>query len=324
MVVVSRCIDFDACRYNGQVIRASLREELEPHVEFAPVCPELEIGLGVPRDPVRLVRRSGAVHMVQPSTRRDLTEPMEAFSRAFVRGLTEVDAFLLKERSPSCAVRNAKVFHADAEGAGFDSGPGLFARRVMEAFPDAAVEDEARLGDLRLRHHFLTKAFALAGLRAAAGAGRAELIEFHARNKLLLMAHSEAGLRRMGRLLADSARRPHAEVANEYRTQFAAALARPARPGANVNVLMHALGHLSASLGSRERRHFLELVESYRRRALPLSAALAVLASWAARFDVRYLARQTVLEPYPAELARSERVTKRERRSLREVPGTAS
>jgi uncharacterized protein YbgA (DUF1722 family)/uncharacterized protein YbbK (DUF523 family) len=319
--VISRCIDFDSCRYDGQIVNASLREELEPHVDFVPICPELEIGLGVPRDPVRLVRGAHGARMVQPSTDRDLTAHMEQFSRDFLGSLGTADAFILKARSPSCAVRNAKVFHRDAEGASFDSGPGLFAARAMERFPDAAVEDEARLKDVRLRHHFLTKAFALAGLRAAAARGIGGLLDFHARNKLLLMAHSETRLRRLGRLLGDRAHPQPADVAAEYRAQLAAALARPSRTGPNVNVLMHALGHLSERLAGRERSHFLELLESYRRGAVPLSAPQAVLASWAARFDVPYLAAQSFLEPYPTELARRERLTKRQRRTLREVPG---
>jgi uncharacterized protein YbbK (DUF523 family)/uncharacterized protein YbgA (DUF1722 family) len=236
-VMISRCIDFDSCRYDGQVIRASLREELEPHVDFVPICPELEIGLGVPRDPVRLVRRSGAAHMVQPSTRRDVTAEMEMFSRDFLSGLGPADAFILKARSPSCGVRDAKVFHTDADGAAFDSGPGLFAARVLERFPHAAVEDEAGMNDLSLRHSFLTKAFALAGVRAAAAAGVPALIDFHARGKLMLMAHSEAEMRRLGRLLGDSAGRPDGEVAREYAARFAAALARPSQPGPKVKIL---------------------------------------------------------------------------------------
>jgi uncharacterized protein YbgA (DUF1722 family)/uncharacterized protein YbbK (DUF523 family) len=320
-VVISRCIDFDACRYNGQVIRASLRDELEPHVEFVPICPELEIGLGVPRDPVRLVHRDGEPHMVQPATGRDVTARMRAFSKRFLSGLGPADAFILKARSPSCGVRNAKVFHRDEEGSPFDSGPGLFTARVIESHPHAAIEDEARLNDIRLRHHFLTKAFALARLRAAAGRGLGGLVDFHARNKLLLMAHSEARMRKLGRLLADAAPRPDTEVARDYADGFAAALAKPSRPGPNVNVLMHALGHVSAELGAAERRHFLDLLDGYRDGTVPLSAPQAVLASWAARFEVPYLAGQSFLEPYPPALARHERVTKRQRRSLREVRG---
>jgi uncharacterized protein YbgA (DUF1722 family) len=127
----------------------------------------------------------------------------------------------------------------------------------------------------------------------------------------------------LGRLLGDSGGRPPAEVARDYEVQFAAALARPARPGANVNVLMHALGHVSERLASRERAHFLGLLDSYRRRMVTLSAPQSVVASWAARFGVEHLAGQTFLEPYPAGLVRLDRVTKRERRSLREVPATA-
>jgi uncharacterized protein YbbK (DUF523 family) len=171
IVVISRCIDFDSCRYNGQVIRASLREELEPHVELRPICPELEIGLGVPRDPVRLVRSGDGARMEQPSTGRDLTRAMERFSRAYLDGLGDVDGFILKSRSPSCGIRDAKRFHSDAEDAGHDAGPGLFAARVLERFPHAAIEDEARLSDPRLLDQFLTRLRAVASHRVAAQRG---------------------------------------------------------------------------------------------------------------------------------------------------------
>jgi uncharacterized protein YbbK (DUF523 family) len=169
VVVISRCIDFDSCRYNGQVIRASLREQLEPFVELRPICPELEIGLGVPRDPVRLIRGSGGHRMVQPSTGRDLTKAMESFSARFLDSLTEVDGFILKSRSPSCAVSNGKVFHSEAEHSGHDQAPGMFAARVLERFPEAAVEDEERLRDARVRELFLAKVLRAANLRAFRG-----------------------------------------------------------------------------------------------------------------------------------------------------------
>jgi uncharacterized protein YbbK (DUF523 family) len=155
IVVISRCIDFDSCRYNGQVIRASLREQLEPVVELRPICPELEIGLGVPRDPVTLVRSgTDAPRMVQPSTGRDLTRAMNAFADRFLDSLEAVDGFILKSRSPSCAIR-------DHEG-----GPGLFASRVLERFPGVPIEDEARLADESIRRSFLSKIFARAERRS--------------------------------------------------------------------------------------------------------------------------------------------------------------
>ena len=136
------------------VIRASLREKLEPLVELRPICPELEIGLGVPRDPVVLERGKAGTRMVQPSTGRDLTEAMHAFSARFLDALGDVDGFILKSRSPSCAVRD------------YEDGPGLFAAHVLERFPHAPVEDETRLADEAVRRDFLDQVFAAASARA--------------------------------------------------------------------------------------------------------------------------------------------------------------
>jgi uncharacterized protein YbbK (DUF523 family) len=167
VVVISRCIDFDSCRYNGQVIRASLRERLEPLVELRPICPELEIGLGVPRDPVVLERHRDGVHMVQPSTGRDLTRAMNDFSERFLDSLDEVDGFILKSRSPSCAVREPGPGLSIGLSIGLPIGLsiGLFAARVLERFPEAAIEDELGLQDASRRNEFLAKVFALAAAR---------------------------------------------------------------------------------------------------------------------------------------------------------------
>ena len=311
IVVISRCIDFDACRYNGQVIRASLREELEPHMELRPICPELEIGLGVPRDPVRLVRSAGEARMVQPSTGRDLTVAMNRFSGTYLAGVDDADGFILKSRSPSCGVGNAKLFHSDTEGAGHQNGPGLFTARVLERFPYAAVEDEGRLNDLRLRDHFLTKLWALASFRIAAQGGAARIVDFHTRNKLLLMAHNQTRMRALGRLVAQAGTAPGERLVAEYRDGLGATLARPARPGNNVNVLMHALGHVSERLSVRERSHFLATLESYREGKVPLSAAQSIVGAWAVRFEVPNLAGQTFFAPYPPALIRLERPRRR-------------
>ena len=311
IVVIRRCIDFDACRYNGQVIRASLREELEPHIELRPICPELEIGLGVPRDPVRLVTAAGGPRMVQPSTGRDLTRSMNRFSRTYLGGVEDADGFILKSRSPSCGVRNAKLFHSGAESAGHDSGAGLFTVRVLERFPYAAVEDEGRLNDLRLRDHFLTKLWALASFRLAAQGGAAAIVEFHSRNKLLLMAHNQTRMRELGQLVAHAGAAARDELVTAYRRGLGAALGRPARPGNNVNVLMHALGHVSEQLSMRERSHFLATLSSYREGKAPLGAAQAIVGAWMVRFEVPNLAGQTFFAPYPPALVRLERPRRR-------------
>lgn len=177
-LVVSRCLDLAACRYDGAVIEAPLVRRLAPFVELVPVCPELEIGLGVPRDPVRLVTLPGGPdrpRMVQPSTGRDLTGAMTAFSRAFLERVGPVDGFLLKSRSPSCGVADTKLY-GGAESHGEESpvglGAGLFARAVLERFGELPVADEERLADPEARHRFLADLFARARRREA---GAAEL-----------------------------------------------------------------------------------------------------------------------------------------------------
>ena len=169
-VVISRCIDFDSCRYNGQVVRASLREELEPWLDFVPICPELEIGLGVPRDPIRLVAAVGGEQLVQPSTGRDLTQPMARFTRDWLSDAGDVDGFILKSRSPSCGVGSAKVHQPDDRGPPA-RGSGMFAAGVQERYPRAAIEEETRLGNLLIRDFFLDEALHRGGFQR--GGGRA-------------------------------------------------------------------------------------------------------------------------------------------------------
>jgi len=302
---MSRCIDFDSCRYNGAVIKASLREELEPHVDFEPICPELEIGLGVPRDPVNLVRQEGTVRMLQPTTDRDLTDAMNSWSKGWLERLGPVDGFILKAKSPSCGVRNAKIAHGDGPDAA--PGSGLFAQQVLSMFPNTAIEDEKRLNNLRIREHFLTKLFALASFRKAADDGSTRgLVEYQASNKFLLMAYNQTRMRSMGRIVANKDGLPHDELVESYRDELTTALARPPRPASNINVLMHALGYFSDNLSAVEKAQFLDTLESYRARRAPLSAPQSVIGSWIARFDVGYLRDQSYFAPYPPQLTRLE------------------
>ena len=219
-----------------------------------------------------------------------------------------MDGFLLKSRSPSCGIKDTKIYTdpADPEkgqAMPVEKGSGLFAAAVLERFGDRAIEDEGRLTNFRIRHHFLTKLFTLARLRAVAASGQMkDLVGFHARHKLLLMAYHQTAMRAMGRLVANPDRRPFAEVVADYRDELVRALARPARSTAHVNVLMHAMGYFKTGLSAAEKQHFLDALEEYREGRLPLSAPLTTLQSWIARFGEDYLAQQIYLEPYPREL----------------------
>lgn len=312
-VVVSECLGFAAVRYNGQILRSRFVEALRDHVDFLQVCPEVEIGLGVPRDPIRIEvergeggveeRASGDVRLVQPSTDRDLTEAMKGFAAAHTKGLEDVDGFILKSKSPSCALRDSKMYWTGGEGGPMGRGPGLFARAVLEAFPWAAKEDEGRLTNLRLRHHFLAHLWALARLRRVEASGEmSELVRYHTSYKFFLMTLGPGVPARLGRIVANSRGRSVPELVGEYRVDLGDLLQDPPRTGNTVNALQHVFGYVSEGLERQERGYFLELLEEFRHERVTLPALLAVLRSWAVRFDQRYLAAQHFFEPYPKPL----------------------
>lgn len=302
-VVLSKCLELEACRYNAQTIRSSVVRSLEPYVEFVATCPEVEIGLGVPRDPIRLVYASGGdqLRLVQPSTGRDLTERMTSFGHRLADATRDIDGLLLKSRSPSCGIKDVKRYAAAGDAPVTGKGAGMFAAIMMERFPTVAIEDEGRLTNAEIRYHYLTRLFASVALRAALAKGPAALVEFHTRYKLVLMAHSPSGQRRLGRLVAGAGTR-FETVASTYREGFAEAMAEPASRSAHVNVIQHAQGYFKRGLTSREKRQFRELLTQYREGQLPLQALVAVLGSWVERFDEPYLPGQAYFRPYPQPL----------------------
>jgi len=301
-IVVSRCLGFAPCRYDGSVIPDPVVSALGSHVEFLPVCPEVEAGMGVPRPPVRLVRDQG-LRLVQPDTGRDWTAAMQDFLARFFAALPEVDGFILKNRSPSCALRDAKIYASTEKGAAVGQGPGFFGGAVRTRFPLLPAEDEGRLTNKSLREHFFTAVFAFAALREVEEArDLGELVRFHTRHKFLLMAQSQAKLRELGRLVANASRLAEGEVVARYAQGFREAFLRaPRRPNV-VNVLEHAFGYVSKGLSPEERAHFRFLLGEYRAGRLPLSVPRELLRSWILRFGVEYLADQAFFQPFPAEL----------------------
>lgn len=302
-VVISKCLEFDACRYNGQVIPYDLVAELSPFVEWVPVCPEVEIGLGVPRDPIRIIDSNGEARLVQPSTDRDLTEGMLGFTDSFLAGVRDVDGFVLKSRSPSCGIRDVKAYtpagHSSPEG----KTRGMFGGAVVDRFPNAAIEDEGRLRNYVIREHFLTKLFARARFRRVAASGSIrDLVDFHAQNKLLMMAYNQARMRELGRLVATHKEIPRADLFEAYGAGLGMVMARAPRYTSNINAMMHVAGYFSKQLNRKEKAFFGRELARYRERRVPLSTLLGVLRSWVVRFDNPYLSAQSFFEPYPETL----------------------
>ncbi len=306
VVVASRCLEFDACRYDGGSVPFRFLERLKPFVRLQAVCPEVEIGLGIPRDPVRIYLDGGRKALYQPRTQKRLTREMNAFSERFLAGLEEVDGFILKEKSPSCGIAGAKIFPAPESTRHRARGTGLFADKVLEKFGALAVTDEERLRNPAVRAHFLTQIFALASFREVRKTGRpARLVRYHAENKLLFMAHHQATMRAMGRLLANQEKRAFGDVIASYESALLGLLARVPGHAAHVNALTHALGYFSKKISRREKARFLEALEQYRAGDVPLASPLGTLQGWTARFGTAYLEAQTYFAPYPPDLSDS-------------------
>lgn len=302
-VIVSKCIEFESCRYNGLKISSDVVRKLITHVRFFTVCPEVEIGLGIPRNPTRLVMVKGEARLIQPATKDDFTDKMNHFTNSFLDSLDEVDGFILKSRSPSCGTKDVKVYASSEKGMAVRRGKGFFAGSVLERFSHLAIEDEGRLTNFRIREHFLTKAFTLARFRRVKGSrSMGELVKFQTENKLLLMAYNQKDLRNLGKIVANHEKRPKVEVFKNYELNLWNAFARPSRHTSNINVLMHGLGGFSKKLSPDEKSFFLNTIDEYRDERVPLSVPLNILKSWAVRFEDDYLMNQTFVEPYPVEL----------------------
>jgi uncharacterized protein YbgA (DUF1722 family)/uncharacterized protein YbbK (DUF523 family) len=302
---VSACLLGAKVRFDGQHKRDRfLVDELGPLVEWVSVCPEVEVGMGVPRESVRLVvdRAGAGPRMLGLRTGADWTARMRRFAAARVAALAreELCGFVLKSKSPSCGMERVKVYDdTDARAPRPDRSAGLFAAALAQALPNLPIEEEGRLGDVRLRESFIERIFAYARLRAL-WRGRwtlGALVDFHAANKMALLAHSTEGYRALGRLVARGKSLARAELRERYEAGFMATLARPASPGRHANVLMHLLGHLKERIDAADKQELLALIDEHRRGRLPLVVPVTLLAHHARRHAVSYLLAQTYLAP---------------------------
>lgn len=302
-LIVSKCLGFAECRYNGLVIQDEFVESLRPYVTFHPVCPEVEIGLGVPRNPIRVVSVKRELRLIQPATQNDVTEKMNDFLKSFLHNVQGVDGFILKNRSPSCGIKDVKIYPGLAKVASIGRGIGFFGGPIITNFSHLAIEDERRLLNLRIREHFLTKLFTLSSFRTVKASNSFKnLVNFHTRNKFLLMAYSQKGLRELGRVVANQEKKSLEYVLDRYQEHLFRALSRAPSYSSTINVLMHAMGYFKKGLSSREKAFFLDSLQKYRSGKTPLSTATRILGSWIIRFNEEYLMSQTFFKPYPEEL----------------------
>lgn len=307
---ISSCLLGEAVRYDGGHKRDPyLVETLGRLVEWVPVCPEAELGLGTPREPIRLVRdagRTGGVRLVGRSGVR-LTGRMRRFARSRVRALAKADlsGYVLKKDSPSCGMERVKVWTDGDGGAAERNGRGVFAAELLRQYPNLPVEEEGRLRDPVLRENFVERVFAYRRLRALLSSRWTvgALVRWHTAQKLALMAHSTVRYRELGRLVAEAAEIPRAELGRHYEDEFMSAMRIRATRARHTNALMHAVGHFKRRIDAASRDELLATLEDYRLGLVPRIVPLTLVRHHARRLEVAYLLDQTYLHPHPKELA---------------------
>ncbi len=310
-VGISSCLLGEHVRWDaGHKRDTFLVDVLGPYVTWVPVCPEFEAGMGVPREPVHLVRTGDGLQMRGVKSETDWTAAMETWARRRVRELEKQDlcGFVLKKGSPSCGMERVKVFAPPAPPR--REGRGLFASALLRRLSDLPVEEEGRLNDPVLRENFIERLFAYQRLRTLFAArwtvGR--LVDFHARQKLQIMAHSPQAYRQLGRLVAEAKQHSREVVRETYVRDFMAALSLRATRGRQMNVLQHCAGYFRDRLDRRARAEVRGVLEEYERGLVPLVVPITLIRHYARLLDIEYLAEQTYLEPHPREMMLRNRV----------------
>jgi uncharacterized protein YbgA (DUF1722 family)/uncharacterized protein YbbK (DUF523 family) len=302
---VSACLLGEKVRYDGQhKLDSFITETLSQWFEFVGVCPEFELGLGVPRETMRLEGDPEQPRLVTHKSRTDLTDAMLAWSEERVRSLEaeKLCGFIFKSKSPSSGMERVKVYQSS--GMPVKKGRGIFANAFMKHFPLLPVEEEGRLNDPGLRENFIVRVFALKRWREmlADDCTRGGLVEFHARHKYLLMAHSISHYRELGRLVSDLKGKKLASVHTEYHALLLAALCLRSTVKKNVNTLHHMMGYFKKQLGSDEKQELLEVIENYQRGHIPLIVPVTLINHYVRKYKVSYLSEQVYLHPHPIEL----------------------
>jgi uncharacterized protein YbgA (DUF1722 family)/uncharacterized protein YbbK (DUF523 family) len=304
-VGISACLLGQKVRFDGGHKQDSfLCGTFGRFVEWIPVCPELEVGMGVPRESVRLVGSVSDPKMIAERSGKDWTSSMKRYAAARAAELARLRlcGYVFKKNSPSCGLERVRVY--DGNNMPNRRGRGLFASAAVQAMPLLPVEEEGRLNDPALRENFVERVFAydrwqgaLADRRAAAA-----LVAFHTRHKFLLLAHSERHYRRLGQLIANLKDLPLRTVYESYGALYMECLAVLATSKKHANVLDHLSGYFSEHLSPAERRELTDLIRDYRTGLIPLIVPITLIHHYVKKYQIDYLANQIYLAPSPKEL----------------------
>lgn len=303
IIAVSKCLGFDKCRFNGTMENNEFIEKLKEYVNFIVVCPEVECGLPIPRDSVRLVERDNELRLIQSKSNLDLTEKMNKFSKEFLNKHRSIDGFILKSKSPTCAVSDAKIYLSEDKGSKYKKGKGIFVREILKKYPSFCVEDQGRLTNFKIREFFLTRIFLLASFREVKKQGSVEkLRSFHLKNTLLFFSYSQKYSKVLDQLVYDSNYDKIDMLLNEYEKILFKLLDKAPRYTSNINVLLKSIEQFRYKITDEEIQFIWNVIDKYRNGFVPFSVPLYLVKGYVVRFNIENLANQSFFLPYPEAL----------------------
>jgi len=274
---------------------------MKEYVDFVPVCPEVGIGLGSPRKPIRLVNIDGKKNLYQPSSKKNLTDDMHNFTKKFVASNTHIDGFIFKRDSPTCGISDVRLYHKLGDHVGYAKTSGMFSEGVLREFPNIVKEDEKRLNNILIRENFLTRIFVLADLRESLENNSIEkLFEYFSKNMLLFLCHNEKLTAELGTIfkIEDN----FIVLSQEFKNIIPIILACTPKKNTIIDTYNYIFNPIKPKLSKLEKSHYYSLIDEFENDLVLQYEISTLLYSWALRYDLKNIIEQSLFNPFPKNL----------------------
>lgn len=295
-IVVSECLYGTKCRYDSQGYNGKVIQSLKDYVDIQTVCPELAIGLSIPREPIRIEmnKENEEYRLIDYNSKNDYTNQMTEFSEEFINGLDDIDGFILKSRSPTCGLKDAKVYYRGNKCSIRSNENGFFLQKIIDKYDYLPIENEGRLKNYNIRDNFFTRIFFINNLK-----NNKNIIEFHKNNLLLLKSYDEESTNEVSDILNEN--RMEDQV-HQYKEKVLNIVSNQRKKENKLSIIIKVFEKYKNMLNEEEINMFNGLIESYENQRIPFSTLEVVIKMYATRFKDKDILNQTFFYPYPENL----------------------
>ena len=301
LIGISKCLEFDMCRYDGSRINNNFVRNMREYVEFVPVCPEVGIGLGSPRKPIRLVTIDGKKNLYQPSSKKNLTEDMHDYGKKFAGSNSKLDGFIFKRDSPTCGISDVRLYHKLGDHVGYSKTSGMFSEDVLKNFPNIVKEDEKRLNNISIRENFLTRIFVLADLRESLESNSIEKVfEFYSKNMLLFLCHDEKLTAQLG--LIFKTENCFEIISRQFQNSIPKILSFIPKKNTMIDTFNYIFTYVKLKLSESEKSYYYSLIDGFENDLISQYEISTLLYSWALRYNLKSIIDQSMFNPFPKNL----------------------